>query len=177
MITLLVIIGLFLLLFRRTLINMKERAIIQLDIIYDKMELYVAANNLVVDNKLKSYLIGFKTVKVNPEFADLQVLFGLARMIPHDKLMELKEKNEKIVSELPKELTQLGDAFNKKVNFLISLSVINTRLWLFLIKMICKYTLISFIKRSFIEVVRFKTTVKEIKDNDMIIVGSAHCAA
>ena len=91
--------------------------------------------------------------------------------------MELKEKNEKIVSELPKELTQLGDAFNKKVNFLISLSVINTRLWLFLIKMICKYTLISFIKRSFIEVARFKTTVKEIKDNDMIIVGSAHCAA
>lgn len=175
MTTFLVILFLIFLTIRKIIINYKLRATIALDIIYDKMELYVATHNLVIDRHLRNYLVSFKTIKVNPEFADLQVLFGLARMIPPQKLEELKQENAKFVNELPKELKTLGIEFNKRVTELVNLNAINGGFLIFLSYMLLRHIVKSIVRRSFNEMSRVRNKVKEVRDNDLLIAGFTHC--
>jgi len=105
--------------------NRRQIAFNKIDAYYDEMELYVVQNKLNPNNELIEYLKRYKQFKVNNELADIQVLIGLV-MIAITKQRQLNKSlviQQKISSDMPAELVQIGHKIDKEIVRAIRLSM------------------------------------------------------
>ena len=150
----------------------RQKIEVRMNMLYDKMELYVVQNNIVLDNDTIEYLKGFKRLVINPEYLDVHVLFVILQNIPKNKMEEMKRKRQEILKKIPQELKDIAFEFDKQSRSLLTLSVLRPAFVLFLIYCLLKNAFKSVIHRSVSEFKAVFSKVNETLQFQQIISGS-----
>lgn len=100
----------------------KERT--QLDLVYNRMEMFFVENNIHVNSNYVEFLKVFKNLTTNPDYLDIELLL-LSKNVgeKNGKLKESKKWFRKTRQNLPKEFDILLNQFDKHSYELIKLSM------------------------------------------------------
>lgn len=128
--------------------NMRQVAFNNINQIYDRLELYVVQNNIVIDSKMASFLKSMKIFKINNEFADIHVLLVTLRSIPRDDFERNKKEYNNMLEKLPQGLLEIKRSFDSHVNRAITLSIFRYDFLLFFMYLTIKYLIRSILEKS-----------------------------
>lgn len=95
------------------------------------MELYIASNNMVLDNKLIEFMKSHKNLIVNYNLVDIQIFLLINSLLPKTVLENSRNEFSNIKKNLPNELVKMSIDFNNEVNKSMRLSLLKVDyLWL-----------------------------------------------
>jgi len=159
-------------------INIKRQIRLnEMEIIYEKMEQFVYKNELQNDSFVTAFLKPYKNYVVNTGFADIQILIALfmnvLRQNGVEDLKKKKEKYDKLLNHIPKDLKEMSVEFNKKLGRVISLSVFRADFLLYIVSLLIKVTLKSIFHKSRKAFTNFVLSVKFASkpDYDSLVVS------
>lgn len=144
----------------------------ELKVIYDNMEMFAIEQNIVPTNILLNFLKSYKFLIVNKEFADVRIALGMRLLISDDEFDKKRMKWSLLKKQLPQELIEYGEEFNKIYDDLIKLSYWNLSFLWFLFKTSIRYayqSLPEFISGSRKEVYRVFKGLRDLFSNENII--------
>lgn len=161
--------------FIRTIVNNKRQILFnEMNIIYDKMEVYVYEHSLQNKKETLAYILPFKTFVVNPGFADIEILINTMVRMPN-KTLEYRRKTFKEISEtIPDDLKRMALEYDKLLEKAIKLSSWRMEFVLYFIKLLSIALFKAAISRSFNAVKSiFIISFKEIYKNENILIPNA----
>ncbi len=147
----------------------RQKAYNNIDVLYDKMELYVMQHNITPSTGLIEYLKSFKSLKVNKDLADICVLFVIMTSIPREKFDKSKMMFRSFSEGLPQELIGIAKEFNNEVDKVIKLSLFKPDVFFFFASIVLKGLLKQLSKDGNNKVARFRQNLKEIFLYDNLI--------
>lgn len=144
------------------IIVLRQKTYNNMDILYDKMEIFVIKNKLTPDNELLNFLKSFKNLTINKDFADIYVLLTIIQSLPNGDFENNRKKYENYIKTLPIELVRIANEFNNQVSIAISISVFKPDFLWFFSKIFLKHSFISLKNRSYKKIKNLTTNVRYV---------------
>lgn len=102
----------------------REEERTQLDLVYNKMEMFFVENNIHINTNYVEFLKVFKNLTTNPDYLDIEILLLSKKIVEKNgKLKESKKWLSLTRQSLPKEFNSLIVQFDKHSYEIIKLSI------------------------------------------------------
>ncbi|THD67636.1 hypothetical protein E7Z59_08230 [Robertkochia marina] len=115
------------------------KAVNNLKIIYDRMEMYFVRKEIILNNDYIAFLKSFKNLSVNPEYLDIQVLMANKMMLEKKgMLVDGAKKFDETLESLGKDFMPIFQEFDNNTTEIIKLSLVKPDFLFFISQLVFK---------------------------------------